>query len=365
MVNAKFLDLQAAYHELRYEIEAAVSRVLGSGRYIGGAEVESFEDEFASYCDVDYCIGVANGLDALELSLKVLGIGPGDEVVVPSNTFIATWMAVTNVGATVVPVEPDFNTFNIEINRITAAVTPRTKAIIPVHLYGQPCDLDPILELAKRLGVYVIEDAAQSHGARYKGRRIGGHGDLVAWSFYPGKNLGAIGDAGAITTRSESLACELRKLRNYGSSQRYLHESKGYNSRIDPIQASILNVKLKYLDDWNSRRTEIANYYLNNIKNPLVTLPKVCEWCDPVWHLFVIQHPERNSLQNTLISQGIETLIHYPIPPHQQGAYKNEFLNYKAPLTEKIAEFLLSLPMGPHLSIEQACRVSSCINMRC
>ena len=210
MVNAKFLDLQAAYHELRYEIEAAVSRVLGSGRYIGGAEVESFEDEFASYCDVDYCIGVANGLDALELSLKVLGIGPGDEVVVPSNTFIATWMAVTNVGATVVPVEPDFNTFNIEINRITAAVTPRTKAIIPVHLYGQPCDLDPILELAKRLGVYVIEDAAQSHGARYKGRRIGGHGDLVAWSFYPGKNLGAIGDAGAITTRSESLACELR-----------------------------------------------------------------------------------------------------------------------------------------------------------
>jgi dTDP-4-amino-4,6-dideoxygalactose transaminase len=358
-----FLDLKASYLELKTEIDAAIARVLDSGWYILGTEVESFENEFAAYCNTEYTIGVADGLDALHLALRAMGIGLGDEVIVPSNTFIATWLAVSECGAIPVPVEPDSSSYNIDVNKIEAAITSKTKAIIPVHLYGQPADLDPILAIAKKYDLWVLEDAAQAHGARYKGKRIGGHGDAVAWSFYPGKNLGALGDGGAVTTRHEHLADKIRELRNYGSKVKYEHNVKGYNSRLDPIQAAVLRVKLSYLDEWNARRCEIANSYRREIKNANLVLPSVADFAEPVWHLFVIRSLNRAALQKCLEDSGIATLIHYPMPPHRQKAYS---FDSDLPIAERLSGEILSIPIGPQLNQDDISRVIEVLNsMRC
>ena len=344
-----FLDLRAGYDELRTEIDAAISRVLESGMYILGEEVAAFEREYAAYCGCRHAIGVANGLDALHLALRAMGIGPGDEVIVPSNTYIATWLAVSQCGATTVPVEPLEATGNLDPALIEAAVTSRTKAILPVHLYGQPADLDPILEVAARCGLRVLEDGAQAQGARYKGVRVGGHGDAVAWSFYPGKNLGAYGDAGAITTNDDALAAELRVLRNYGSRVKYINDVQGWNSRLDPLQAAVLRVKLAHLDEWNTRRRAIAARYLDGLRDANVALPEVPDWAEPVWHLFVVRHPCRDALQATLRDAGIGTLIHYPLPPLRQQAYAELGLRADAlPIASRLADQVLSLPIGPH-----------------
>jgi dTDP-4-amino-4,6-dideoxygalactose transaminase len=349
MVN--FLDLKAPYIELKDEIDEAVSRVLKSGWYIGGIEVEQFESEFAAYTESKYAVGVANGLDALHLALLAMGVAPGDEVIVPSNTYIATWLAVSQCGAIPVPVEPDERTYNIDPARIEVAITSKTKVILPVHLYGQPADLSPILAIAKKYGLYILEDGAQAHGARYKGRKIGAHGDAVAWSFYPGKNLGALGDAGAVTTNNPELAKKIGILRNYGSSRKYINEVRGFNSRLDPLQAAILNVKLKYLDQWNDRRKGIAHQYLTKINSPCLKLPTVPEWADPVWHLFVVRHKNRSDFQSYLTQAGVGSLIHYPIPPHLQGAYSgHKDFRSSLPLAESLANEVLSLPIGPHLT---------------
>lgn len=354
-MTVPFLDLKAAYIELKNEIDETAARVLRSGWYILGPEVEAFEAEYAAYCVAGHCIGVANGLDALILALRAVGVGPGDEVVVPSNTYIATWLAVSECGATPVPVEPDEATYNIDPARIEASITPRTKVILPVHLYGQPADLDPILAIARRHGLKVVEDAAQAHGARYKGRRIGGHGDAVAWSFYPGKNLGAMGDGGAVTTNDAVIADKIRVLRNYGSRVKYVNEVRGLNSRLDPIQAAILRVKLARLDEWNERRRAIARLYDGALASSGLALPRVPEWAEPVWHLYVVRSPKRDGLQDRLASAGVDTLIHYPIPPHMQKAYANLGLTPDAlPLAARLAAEVLSLPMGPHLTMEQA-----------
>lgn len=350
-MKVAFLDLGAGYRELQTEIDDAVARVLASGWYIGGEEVDAFEAEYAAYCGVRHAVGVANGLDALHLSLLAMGVGAGDEVIVPSNTFIATWLAVSQCGATPVPVEPDARTMNIDPARIEAAITPRTRVIVPVHLYGQPADLDPILALARKHGLRVLEDAAQAHGARYKGQRLGGHGDIVTWSFYPGKNLGALGDGGAITTNNDDLAARIRVLRNYGSSKKYVNEVPGYNSRLDPIQAAALRVKLHHLDDWNTRRKTIAKRYQDNCAAAGLTLPFVPEWADPVWHLYVVCHERRDALAAHLAAHDIGTVIHYPIPPHLQQAYAGlGFQKGAFPLSEAIHDTVLSLPSGPQMS---------------
>jgi len=357
-----FLDLGAAYRELKPEIDAAVSRVLASGWYILGPEVEAFEAEWAAYCGADHAVGLANGLDALVLALRALDVGPGDEVIVPSNTYIATWLAVSAVGATVVPVEPDPATHNIDVTRIGAAITPRTKVLLPVHLYGQSADLDPILALARQHGIAVVEDAAQAHGARYKGKRIGGHGDVVCWSFYPGKNLGALGDAGAITTNCADLAERIRVLRNYGSRVKYVNEVQGTNSRLDPIQAAVLRVKLTYLDGWTDRRRAIAAAYTAGLQECGLILPHVPDWADPVWHLYVLRSPQRDALQDRLKEAGVGTLIHYPIPPHMQAAYAEMGLAPDAlPLARQLADEVLSLPIGPQLSFEDADQVINAV----
>lgn len=352
-MSVPFLDLGAAYKELQPEIDSAVLASMRTGWYILGPEVEAFEAEFAAYCEAAHCVGVANGLDALHLALRAMDVGPGDEVIVPSNTYIATWLAVNQCGATPVPVEPVEATYNIDPSLIEAAITPRTKVILPVHLYGQPADLDPILAVARKHGVKVLEDAAQAHGARYKGKRIGGHGDAVAWSFYPGKNLGALGDGGAVTTNDPEIADRIRVLRNYGSRVKYVNEEQGYNSRLDPIQAAALRVKLKHLDEWNARRADIAKRYHAALQETALVRPTAPEWAAPVWHLYVIRSPQRDALQRHLTDAGIDTLIHYPIPPHLQQAYAH--LGYKAgdfPIAEAMAREVLSLPMGPQLSAE-------------
>ena len=349
-----FLDLKSPHVELREEINAAVARVIESGWYVLGPEVESFENDFAAYCEASHCVGVANGLDALHLALRAMDVGPGDEVIVPSNTYIATWLAVSQCGATPVPVEPNAHTFNIDPCLIEAAITPRTRVILPVHLYGQPADLAPILSIAHKHGLKVLEDGAQAHGARYKGKRLGAHGDAVAWSFYPGKNLGALGDGGAVTTSNPEIAERIRVLRNYGSRVKYVNEEQGYNSRLDPIQAAALGVKLKHLDEWNARRSDIAARYQTTLASTRLVLPTVPEWSDPVWHLYVIRTQQRDALQRHLTEADIGSLIHYPIPPHLQQAYAS--LGYTPgdfPIAEAMANEVLSLPMGPHLTAEQ------------
>jgi dTDP-4-amino-4,6-dideoxygalactose transaminase len=316
-----FLSLHDAYLELKAEIDTAIHRVLESGWYISGPEVEAFETEWAAYCGAKHAVGVANGLDALVLALRALGIGEGDEVIVPSHTFIATWLAVSAVGATPVPVEPDPVTFTIDPSGIARAITGRTRAIIPVHLYGHPADLDPILALARAHGLFVVEDAAQSHGARYRGKRIGAHGDVVCWSFYPGKNLGAMGDAGAITTDRADLAEKIRLLGNYGSSRKYVHGLQGVNSRLDPIQAAVLRAKLRHLDAWTARRQALAAAYSTALDGLGLVLPRVAPNAEHVWHLYVVQTDRREALMQQLAEAGIGSLIHYPIPPHMQEAY--------------------------------------------
>lgn len=347
-----FLDLGAAYRELKTEIDAAIHRVLDSGWYVLGPEVAAFEAEWAEYCGAEHAVGLANGLDALVLALRALDIGPGDEVIVPSNTYIATWLAVSAVGARPVPVEPDPATHNIYPARIAAAITTATKAIIAVHLYGQSADLDPILALARQHGLSVIEDAAQAHGARYKGRRVGAHGDIVCWSFYPGKNLGALGDGGAVTTNRADLADRIRVLRNYGSRLKYVNEVQGVNSRLDPIQAAVLRAKLPYLDAWTDRRRAIVAAYTEGLQQTGLILPHVPEWADPVWHLYVVRSPDREVLQRRMGAAGVGTLIHYPIPPHMQGAYADlRFLPEAFPVATRLAGEVLSLPIGPHLPL--------------
>lgn len=353
-----FLDLRAPYQELRGEIDEAILRVCESGWYLLGEEIKAFESEFARFVGAKYCVGVGNGLDAIQLSLRALGIGAGNEVIVPSNTYIATWLAVTQVGATPVPVEPCESTYNIDPERIESAITSRTRAIIPVHLYGQPVDMDPIVELARRYDLRIIDDAAQAHGALYRGRRAGALGDATAWSFYPGKNLGALGDAGAVTTDDERVADALRTLRNYGSRVKYVNDIQGYNSRMDEIQAAVLRVKLERLDSWNSRRIDLANRYSAALAATSLMLPSVIEEVTPAWHLYVVRDRDRAQLQKELRARGIETLIHYPIPPHRQAAYASLHMPYDAyPIATRIHDEVLSLPIGPHLTADQQANV--------
>ena len=349
-MTVPFLDLRGAYLDLKQEIDGAVARVLDSGHYILGPEVEAFEAAFAKYCNAGEAVGVSDGLEALRLALVALGVQPGDEVIVPSNTFIATWLAVSQCGATPVPVEPETGSFNLDPARIESAISSRTKVILPVHLYGQPADLDPIISVARRHGLRVLEDAAQAHGAAYRNRRIGSHSDAVAWSFYPGKNLGAMGDGGAVTTSDPEIADRIRLERNYGSRKKYVNEVQGCNSRLDPLQAAILGVKLKHLDAWNDRRRVVAGRYLSELRGLDLVLPTVPAWVEPVWHLFVVCSPRRDQLVRHLEANGISTLIHYPVPPHMQRAYASAgFGRDQFPVAVRLSGQVLSLPIGPHI----------------
>ena len=354
-MTVDFLDLRAAIEELRAETDEAIRHVLDGGRYVLGPEVEAFEREFAAFCGVRHCVGVGNGLDALQLLLRGLGIGPGDEVVVPAYTAVATWMAVTLVGATPVGADVDDTTWNVDAEHVAAALTPRTKAIIAVHLFGQPAAMDPLAELAEQRGIALIEDAAQAHGARYRGRRVGGLARGAAFSFYPTKNLGALGDGGAITTDDDELADIVRRLRTYGWRERDVSELKGLNSRLDELQAGILRVRLRQLERWNSRRAEIAGIYLAALADRVVT-PTVPPWADPVWHLFVIAAEHRDDLRRELAQCGIGTLVHYFPLPHLTPAYRADgWTDGSLPVAERLAATSISLPLYPQLS-ERACR---------
>lgn len=351
-MKVPFVNLNAEYQELKVELDDAYQRVMKSSHFIMGPELAAFEDSFARYCHVKHAIGTGNGLDSLSLILRAMEIGEGDEVIVPSHTFIATWLAVSSVGAQPVPVEVDPHTYNLDSTKIEAALTPKTKAIIVVHLYGQPADMDAIQAIATRYQLKIIEDAAQAHGALYKGKKVGSLSHAAGFSFYPTKNLGAIGDGGAITTNDDDLAAQIRLLRNYGSPVKYRHDLKGYNSRLDELQAAFLNVKLKKLDDWNQRRRQIAKQYLEALSScESLKLPIVPEWADPVWHLFVIQYSDRDACMSYLKESGIQCLIHYPIPPHLSKAYCE--MGYQVgdfPIAEAIAQNVMSMPLWPHMS---------------
>jgi len=353
-----FLNVGATYTELQAELDAAVQRVLHSGWYLLGTELKTFEEDYAHFTESRHCVGVANGLEALVLALKAVGIQPGQEVIVPANTYIATWLAVSFVGATPVPVEPVPGLWNLDPERLEKVLTPNTAAVLPVHLYGQPADMDPILAWARSHGLKVVEDGAQAHGASYKGRRIGGHADAVAWSFYPGKNLGCFGDGGAVTTDDAGVADRIRVLRNYGSRQKYMNEVKGHNSRLDELQAAVLSVKLRHLDAWNARRRALAARYLSGLQGlPGLGLPGQQAGTEHAWHLFVVDHARRDDLQAYLASQGIQTLVHYPIPPHLSEAYAADQSWGAFPISEAAANNHLSLPIGPHLTPAEADRV--------
>ncbi len=358
-----FVSFKPMEKELDKELRDAFERVYTRSWYIEGAEDEAFEKEFAEFCTVGYCVGSGNGLDALMLALKALDIKEGDEVIVPSNTYIATALAVTYVGATLVFVEPDIRTFNIDPAKIEAAITPRTKAIMPVHLYGQACDMDPVMKIAKKYNLYVVEDCAQAHGATYKGKKIGSFGDAAGFSFYPGKNLGALGDAGAVVSNNEELIKKVRALGNYGSDYKYHHIYKGNNSRLDELQAAFLRTKLPLLEKMNEERRRIAELYLEGIKNPLVDLPYVIEDAVPVWHIFGIRCKRRNELETYLNDAGIGTNKHYPIPMHLQECYKD--LGYKEgdfPIAEEISKTELSLPMYYGMTDEEVNYVIDKVN---
>lgn len=368
-MKVKFLDLIAAYLELKIEIDDALRKVLENGRYILGEDVEQFEREFAQYCGSKYCVSVGSGLSALELILKAYQIGPGDEVIVPSNTYIATVLAVSNVGALPVFVEPDVKTYNIDSTKIEAAITGRTKAIIAVHLYGQTADIKRIRPICQRYSLKLIEDAAQAHGAEHFGKKAGSLSDAAGFSFYPGKNLGAYGDGGAITTNDESVAKYVRIARNYGSEKKYYNSIKGVNSRLDEIQAAILRVKLKYLDQWNARRNKIAQYYLDHInsnKREDFILPKCLKGNTHVWHLFVVRLIKRDEFLIYLKENGIDCLIHYPVPPYSQVAYKEmNHIKEKFPITNRLSDEIVSIPIGQHLTqqeIEYICRTINVYN---
>ena len=356
-----FLDLRGLNRHLFEGLRSAFERVVGSGFFVMGPELEAFESEFGNYCDVKYCIGVGNGLEAIHLLLKAYDIGPGDEVIVPSNTFIATWLAVTQCGAVPVPVEPSEITYNIDPELISSAITSKTKAIIPVHLYGQPADMDPINAVAKKHKLIVIEDAAQAQGAFYKKRRVCSLGNAAATSFYPGKNLGALGDGGAVLTNDDQIADKVRKLRNYGSTIKYEHELSGYNSRLDELQAAFLRVKLAALDEWNLSRKEIALQYTKMLGGADIILPHTPVFADPVWHLYVIRSKRRNELKSYLEERGINTVIHYPIPPHRQACY-SDFENVNLPIADRLAREVLSLPISPTITHQQVEYIGRVIN---
>lgn len=345
-----FQDLRALNLRHRAEFLQAFERVLESGRYIQGAELESFEREFSAYCGVAHCVGVGSGLDALHLTLCGWGIGPGDEVIVPANTYIATWLAVTHAGAMPVPVEPRLDTYNIDPERIEAAITPRTRAIVAVHLYGQPADMDPINAIARERGIKVMEDAAQAHGAHYKGRPAGSLGDAAGFSFYPSKNLGALGDGGAVVTNDAAFAHRLRSLRNYGSTIKNHNEHIGFNSRLDELQAAFLRIKLASLEEDNAKRRALAARLLSGLGNGGLVLPAVPEWARPVWHQFVVRHPARDDVIRHLGAAGVETMVHYPIPPHLQPAYAQTHLAHaRLPVSEQIHREVFSLPLYPSM----------------
>jgi dTDP-4-amino-4,6-dideoxygalactose transaminase len=358
-----FLDFGAMHAELRPALDAAYRRVIDSNWLILGHELERFEAEFAAYCEAKHCVGVGNGLDALYLILRALEIGPGDEVIVPANTYIATWLAVSYAGGRPVPVEPEPRTYNLDPAAVEAAITARTRAIMPVHLYGQPADMDQINDVARRHGLKVVEDAAQAHGARYKGRRTGSLGHAAGFSFYPGKNLGALGDGGAVVTNDPELADRVRVLRNYGSRTKYRNEVKGVNSRLDELQAAFLRAKLGVLDDWNDRRRTAASHYLQGLADLEITLPFAPDWAEPVWHVFVVRTPRRDAVQRALADAGVGTVIHYPVPPHLQPAYIELGLG---PGTFLIAEAIhrevLSLPIWPQMSTDEIGRVCDALS---
>ncbi|HJV44234.1 MAG TPA: DegT/DnrJ/EryC1/StrS family aminotransferase [Bacillota bacterium] len=358
-----FLDVKAINAKYRDEILSSVQKVIDSGSYILGNQLHAFEHEFASFCGVKHCIGVGNGLEALKIIIRAYGIGSGDEILVPANTFIASILAISENGATPVLVEPELISYNLNPDRLEEKITPRTKAIMVVHLYGQCAEMDRIYQIANNHGLKVIEDAAQAHGAKYKGKRTGNLGDAAGFSFYPGKNLGALGDGGAITTNDDALAERIRILRNYGSVKKYENVLKGFNSRLDEIQATVLRVKLTYLDTDNQRRKEIAAYYSKNIQNEKIELPRVIhsDADGHVWHLYVIRSKDRDSLQKYLLQQDIQTLIHYPIPPHKQLAY-SEWNASSLPITEKIHREVLSLPISPVLTDIEVEKIVQVIN---
>lgn len=362
-MKVPFVTFKPLEKELDKDLRDAFERVYNRSWYIEGVEDEAFEKAFAEYCDSKYCVGVGNGLDALFLSLKALGIKEGDEVIVPSNTYIATALAVTYTGATPIFVEPDIRTFNIDPTKIEAAITNKTKAIMPVHLYGQACDMDPIMEVAKKYNLYVVEDCAQAHGAKYNGKVIGSFGDAAGFSFYPGKNLGAFGDAGATVTNNEELAKKVRVLGNYGSDYKYHHIYQGNNSRLDELQAAFLAAKLPHLNKVNAERRKIAQKYLDGINNPEIILPFVPEYAEPVWHIFGIRCNRRNELEKFLNDAGISTNKHYPIPMHLQGCYAD--LGFKKgdyPIAEEISETELSIPMYYGMTDEEIQYVIDRIN---
>jgi dTDP-3-amino-3,4,6-trideoxy-alpha-D-glucose transaminase len=357
-----FLDLQALHTELRDELAAAALPVLTSERVLLGPEVESFEDAWARAVGARYAVGVGSGLDALTLGLRALGVGRGDEVLVPSHTFVATWLAVLHAGATPVPVDVSPATGAWEVETVDAAVSGRTRALVPVHLYGHPVDLDPLLALAGRHGLAVLDDAAQAHGARYRGRPLGGLAHATAWSFYPGKNLGALGDGGAVTTSDPEVARRVRSLRNYGSTEKYVNDEIGWNSRLDELQAAMLAVKLGHLAEFNDRRRRVAGRYDEALAGLDLRLPATAVWADPVWHLYVVRTPHRDALRAHLTRHGVETGIHYPVPPHRQPAFAGTPLSDHAqPGADTLAREVLSLPMGPHLSDADQDRVIAAV----
>ena len=357
----KFLDLQKINERFRPEIDAAIKRVLDSGWYLLGKEDEKFESDFATFCGVKHCIGCANGLDALNLIIKGYGFGAGDEIIAPANTYIASILAITQNNCTPVLVEPDLKTYNINPDLIEEKITPKTKAIMVVHLYGQAVEMEKIWELAKKYNLKIIEDSAQAHGAIYKGKRTGNLGDASGFSFYPGKNLGCLGDGGCITTNDDELAAKVRAIRNYGSNVKYNNIYKGVNSRLDEIQAAVLAIKCKYLDEDNRKRREIARFYRTEINNPLLILPEVYDENAHVWHIFAVRCKQREKLQKYLEENGIQTLIHYPIPPHKQVCYK-EWNDFSYPITEKIHDEILSIPISPVLQQNEVEKVINVLN---
>ena len=355
-IKVAFLDLYRVNQKYRDKIEFAFKKVLDSGWYILGKKVEEFENKFAKFCNTKYCVGVGNALEAMYLVLKAWDIGDGDEVIVPSNTYIATWLAISYSGAKIIPIEPNLFTYNIDYKKIKKKITSKTKAIIPVHLYGQPADMKPIMKIAKCYNLKVLEDASQAHGALYNEKRVGSLGHAAAFSFYPGKNLGCLGDGGCITTNDPKLAEKVRTLRNYGSTKKYHNKVKGYNSRLDELQAAFLIKKLIFLDRDNQHREKIADYYnqkLSKLKN--LILPQSINVTKHVWHLYVVRSKNRNGLKKKLMNKGIQTLIHYPIPPHLQPAYFDMgFKKGNFPISEKIHNEVLSLPISPAMSLAQA-----------
>ncbi len=362
-MKVPFVSFLPMERELDADLRNAFERVYKRSWYIEGQEDAAFEKAFAEYCGVRYCIGVGNGLDALMLALKALNIGPGDEVIVPSNTYIATALAVTYVGAKPVFVEPKLETFNIDPSKIESTITARTKAIIPVHLYGQACEMDPIMKIAEQYGLKIIEDCAQAHGAEYKGRKVGTFGDAAGFSFYPGKNLGALGDAGAVITNDQEIAEKVRALCNYGSDYKYHHIYKGHNSRLDELQAAFLSAKLPVLDKMNAERRRIAQRYLSEINNPLISLPVVGDAMVPVWHIFGIRCDRRDELEKWLNDKGIGTNKHYPIPMHLQECYWD--LGFKEgdfPVAEEISRTELSIPMYYGMTDEEIDYVVDIVN---